>query len=152
MQIKRFSADKAVVFFKESELGADTEEVSLKNPLIRRLLKKAIRSAFGSPLPRVAAELFPTTEGSAFILRPVREGSCTLALRFPDAAAACDAVAYVASRFSPQFCISDGELTLLLSLPCGEAERLVRKVDEFAFAEFISSARAAYIREWSEKL
>jgi len=28
----------------------------------------------------------------------------------------------------------------------------VRKVDEFAFAEFISSARAAYIREWSEKL
>lgn len=149
MVVHRMSADKAVVFFSRAELDADFRSLSLKDPLLRQLLKTAAGNAFGAYLPRLCAEWFPLADGSAFILRADRSGSCILSLRFPDVAASAEVIASVSKRFSPEFRLLDGELLLLVELPCRAAQRLAARTEEFCIAEFITPARAAYIRQWS---
>lgn len=149
MVIHPLSADRAVVFLTGDELDADSRSLSLKAPLLRRLLRDAARAAFGAYLPRLCAEWLPLADGSAFILRADRSGECILSLRFPDAAAASGLIAAVSERYSPEFCLLDGELRLILRLPCRDAQRLAARTEEFCIAEFITPARAAYIRQWS---
>ena len=148
MFICRLSADSAAVFLEESEAVDISDSLSLESRTLRRLLKDAAFSAFGSMPPKLAAEALPLQRGCVFFLRRLREGVCHLVLTFPNAAAAYEVIASVTARFKPHFCIIDGRVTLLLQLSCAQAERLVLETCEFCSARFVSSARAAYLRQW----
>ena len=148
MFISRLSADSAAVLLEEGEAKEASGSLSLESRPLLRLLKDAAFSAFGSLPPKLTVEALPLRRGCIFFLRRLRKELCHLVLTFPDAAAAYEVIASVTARFNPHFCIIDGRVTLILQLSCEEAERLTLEVCEFCSAEFVSAARAAYLRQW----
>lgn len=151
MKIRRLDSDKALVILRRDEIPNGSDALSMNNPCFRLLLRRAVRSAFLPPPPRIIAEAYPLAEGAALVLCPERTGSCRLALRFPDAAAASAVIEDIAKRYSPLFVPhADGSLTLLMRLPCADAERLALRTWDFCIAEYPDEARTAYLREWAK--
>ena len=149
MKIRRLDSDKALIILRKDEMPR-TDGLSMNDPRFRSLLRRAVRSAFLPPPPRVIAQAYPLADGAALVLCPERTGTCRLALRFPDAAAASAVIEEVAGRYSPLFVThADGSLTLLMRLPCADAERLALRTWDFCVAEYPDEARAAYLREWA---
>lgn len=136
----------AVAFVRGSELP---DGVAPESPRFRSAVRTAVKAAFLPPPARVAVEAFAVGRGAALLLRPVRCGSCAVALRFRDPAAASAVIERVHREFSPTFTPhADGSLTLLAELPCVDAERLAAQAWDFCEVSYPTPARAAYLREW----
>ena len=136
----------AVAFLYGAELP---DGVSPESPRFRRAVRDAVKAAFLPPPARVAVDAFALGRGAALLLRPAREGACAVALRFRDLAAASAVVERIHREFSPVFTPHpDGSVTLLLSLPCADAERLAAQAWDFCEVSYPTEARAAFLREW----
>lgn len=136
----------AVAFFAGGELPDGAEPDS---PRFRRAVRTAVKAAFLPPPARIEAEVFEAGRCAVLLLRPVREGSCVIALRFFDLAAASAVIERIHTELSPAFTPHpDGSVTLLLRLPCTEAERLAARAWDFCEVSYPTEARAAFLKEW----
>ena len=145
MEIMRINGC-AVVFLRASELP---DGVSAGSPHFLEAVRRAVKAAFLPPPARVTAEVFAFGRGAALLLRPAREGSCVIALRFRELADASAVIARICREFSPVFTPHpDGSVTLSTRLPRAEAERLAARAWDFCEVSYPSEARAAFLREW----
>lgn len=136
----------AVAFLDGTELP---DGVSPHSPRFRCAVRTAVKKAFLPPPARVAVDAFALGRGTALLLRPAREGRCVIALRFRDLAASCAVIERIHKEFSPVFTPhTDGSVTLLLDLPCADAERLAARAWDFCEVSYPTEARAAFLREW----
>lgn len=136
----------AVAFFGAGELPDGAEPDS---PRFRRAVRAAAKAAFLPPPARVEAETFEAGRGVVLLLRPAREGDCVIALRFFDLAASCAVIERIHNELSPVFTPHpDGSVTLLLRLPCADAERLAARAWDFCEVSYPTEARAAFLKEW----
>ena len=145
MEITRINGC-AVAFLSGAELP---DGVSPESPRFRRAVRKAVKAAFLPPPARVAVDAFALGRGAALLLRPERDGECAVALRFRELAAASAVIERIHKEFSPVFTPHpDGSVTLLLVLPCADAERVAARTWDFCEVNYPTEARAAFLREW----
>ncbi len=145
MEITRING-YAVAFLYDRELP---DGVSPESPGFRGAVRRAVKAAFLPPPARVTAEVFAFGRGAALLLRPAREGSCVIALRFRELAEAGAVIERICREYAPFFTPHpDGSVTLLKELPCAEAERLAARAWDFCEVSYPSEARAAFLREW----
>ena len=145
MEITRING-YAVAFLYDRELP---DGVSPESPGFRGAVRRAVKAAFLPPPARVAVDVFAFGRGAALLLRPAREGSCAVALRFRELGAASAVIERICREYEPFFTPHpDGSVTLLKELPCADAERLAARAWDFCEVSYPDEARAAFLREW----
>lgn len=151
MRIDRLEEGKTRIHISSAELlreGIDFSTLGLGNDAALRVLRRAVSAAYGACTPKVLLEAFPGPGGGVtLVATPFPESRCILELSFSDAGASSCVIERLYNEYNPAFIIQDGELRLLLRLPCAQAQELELRLSEFCECEYISAARAAFLTE-----